>query len=111
MNQNNIFDCLFEIIKERKESPPAKSYVASLMQSGVGKINAKIREEAQEVCEAALENDEKHLVHEMCDLLFHLFVLAGFKDLSLSQLENELKRRFGISGLEEKARRKENEPK
>jgi len=106
MDQTNIFERLFEIIKSRKKNQTDKSYVYSLMQQGTEKINSKIKEEAEEVCEAALEEDQKHLKHEICDLLFHLFVLAGFKDLSLKQLEDELERRFGTSGLEEKARRK-----
>jgi phosphoribosyl-ATP pyrophosphohydrolase len=102
---NNIFENLFKVIEERKLKDPSESYVSSLMHKGTEKINEKIREEAGEVCEAALEADKDHLVHEICDLLFHTFVLAGFKDITISDIENELTRRFGTSGHEEKASR------
>jgi phosphoribosyl-ATP pyrophosphohydrolase len=105
MNQNEIFEKLFEIIRQRKESSPDESYVARLMHTGVAKINSKIIEEAGEVCVAAQQNDKEHLIYEICDLLFHSFVLAGYKDISLNDLQAELTRRFGTSGLEEKASR------
>ena len=105
MEQENIFKKIEEIIEARKAESPEKSYVASLMHKGTEKINSKITEEAAEVCEAALEEDHAHLVYEICDLLFHTMVLAGHRDVSLSEIEQELSRRFGMSGLEEKARR------
>lgn len=106
MNELEIFNQLFETIDERKkEADPSKSYVASLMFKGTEKINSKIIEEANEVCEAALENDKDHLLYEICDLLFHTFVLAGYKDIQIQDIANELKRRHGTSGHEEKASR------
>ena len=105
-NQTTIFESLFEIINERKKSSPEESYVSKLMYKGTEKINSKINEEASEVCEAALENDKDHLIYEICDLLFHTFVMAGYKDITLHDIEAELQRRFGTSGLTEKAGRK-----
>lgn len=102
---NKVFDKLFDIITERKSSSPEESYVAKLMFKGTKKINSKIMEEAEEVCEAALEEDKEHLVYEICDLLFHTFVLAGYKDIKLEEIEKELGRRFGMSGIAEKASR------
>lgn len=100
-----IFEELFKVIEDRKAKDPSESYVSKLMTKGTEKINSKITEEAEEVCEAALENDKEHLVYEICDLLFHTFVMAGHKDITLNEIETELSRRFGMSGLEEKARR------
>ena len=104
MNEN-IFDRLFAVIESRKDEDIEKSYVARLMHKGVPKINEKILEEAAEVAEAALAEDKDHLVYEICDLLFHTFVMAGYKNISLDQIEQELNRRFGKSGLVEKAER------
>ncbi len=103
---NNIFSQLFEIIEKRKNESPDESYVSKLMFKGTEKINSKITEEAGEVCEAALEDDKKHLTYEICDLLFHTFVMAGYKNISIKDIESEFERRFGTSGLTEKANRK-----
>jgi len=106
---SDIFQSLFDVIEARKKSSPESSYVAKLMHRGTEKINSKIIEEADEVCEAALENDKAHLVYEICDLLFHAFVLASYKDIGLDDISTELERRFGTSGLVEKAGRTKNE--
>lgn len=103
--EQDIFDRLFAVIDERKKSDPSASYVASLMNKGIPKMNSKIMEEAGEVCQAADETAKDHLVYEICDLLFHTFVLAGYKDITLAEIRAELERRFGTSGHEEKARR------
>ena len=109
MNSNDVLIKLFEIIENRKSSEIEKSYVASLMNKGTEKINEKILEEASEVCEAAHETDKTHLIYEICDLMFHTFVLAGYKNITLEEITAELERRFDMSGLEEKANRnKEN---
>ncbi len=105
--KKDIFDKLFEIINKRKEAEPKESYVAKLMSGGAWEINKKIMEEAGEVCEAALEDDREHLIYEICDLLFHSFVQASHCNISLDEIRSELERRFGMSGLEEKARRRE----
>jgi len=106
MAAEDIFSQLFQVIELRKVASPEESYVAKLMHKGVEKINSKITEEAGEVCEAALEDDKDHLVYEICDLLFHTFVLAGYRDITIDDIGKELERRFGTSGLEEKAGRK-----
>ncbi len=109
--ETDIFRRLFDVIEERKLSAPEVSYVAKLMNKGTEKINEKITEEAGEVCEAALEPDKNHLVHEICDLLFHTFVLASHREITIDDIKTELERRFGTSGLAEKAGRIKNEPK
>ena len=100
---------LMAVIEERKANPPERSYTTSLFRGGVDKIGAKIVEEAAEVVEAAGEpGDEgrKHLIHEAADLIYHLWVMLGYRDIQLDEVEAELARRFGISGLDEKAARK-----
>ena len=107
--ETDIFNRLFDVIEERKKSSPESSYVAKLMFKGTEKINSKIIEEANEVCEAALEPDKNHLLYEICDLMFHTFVLASYKNISIDEIISEFVRRFGTSGLAEKAGRDKNE--
>jgi phosphoribosyl-ATP pyrophosphohydrolase len=109
MSDPSIVASLMEVIAHRKTNPPAeRSYVVSLLQGGVPRIGAKIVEEAGEVVDAAAESGEAgraHLVHEVADLLFHTLVLLGHHDIGWSEVEAELARRFGVSGLVEKASR------
>jgi phosphoribosyl-ATP pyrophosphohydrolase len=109
MPETSIVPALLEVIAERKARPPAeRSYVVSLLQGGVPSIGAKIVEEAAEVVAAASEPGDagkEHLVKEVSDLLFHTLVLLGHHDLPWSAVENELARRFGVSGITEKASR------
>jgi phosphoribosyl-ATP pyrophosphohydrolase len=87
---------------------PTGSYTSQLFAGGLDKIGAKINEEAGEVIEAAREPGDEgraHLVREAADLLFHLMVLLAQRDTRLDEVEAELGRRFGVSGLEEKASR------
>ena len=103
-----MFSRLADVIEYRKTHPSARSYTTSLLTGGVPQIGRKIIEEAEEVVEAGLEpleTRQKHVVHEAADIVYHLFVLLSHCDISLSQLEAELERRFGVSGLEEKAAR------
>jgi phosphoribosyl-ATP pyrophosphohydrolase len=108
MEHNEIFNKLFDVIESRKSMSPDSSYVSSLMHKGTSKINSKIIEEAQETVEAALEDDKNHLIYEICDLIFHTFVLAGYKNITLKDIQAELNRRFGKSGISEKAERNKN---
>ena len=97
-----------EVIDDRKANPPARSYTTSLFQGGVGRIGAKIGEEAAEVVEAASEEGDQgraHLAHEAADLIYHLLVMLSYRGVALREVEDELARRFGISGLDEKASR------
>ena len=83
--------------------------MASLLAGGVPRIGDKITEEAAEVVEAGSEPGEpgrEHLVKEVADLVFHALVLLGYRDLHWDDVEVELERRSGTSGLAEKAARK-----
>lgn len=103
-----ILHQLMAVIEDRKANPPPKSYTTSLFQGGVPKIGGKILEEAREVVEAAGEpgdDGRAHLIHEAADVTYHLMVLLGYRDIPWSEVEQELGRRFGISGIDEKAAR------
>jgi len=102
-------DQLEQTILARKAAPDEKSYTAKLLAGGVEKIGGKIIEEAAEVVEAAGEPGEEgrqHTIREAGDLLYHLLVLMAAREVTLQEVEAELARRFGVSGLEEKAMRK-----
>jgi len=104
-----VFEQLMSVIEQRRDQPPAKSYTTSLLQGGVPKIGAKIMEEAAEVIAAAQEpagpEQRVHFTYEVGDLLYHLFVLLGQQRVTLAEVSAELARRFGTSGLDEKASR------
>lgn len=99
---------LMKVIEDRKAQLPEGSYTTTLFRGGVDKIGGKVLEEAREVVEAAAETGDegrRHLVAEAADVLYHLLVLLAHGGAGLSDVEAELARRFGISGLEEKASR------
>jgi phosphoribosyl-ATP pyrophosphohydrolase len=105
---NSILAQLMAVVADRKANPPAKSYTTSLFAGGVEKIGGKITEEAGEVVEAAGEPGDagrEHLVREAADLIYHLLVMLAARDASLADVEAELAKRFGISGIDEKASR------
>jgi phosphoribosyl-ATP pyrophosphohydrolase len=92
-------------IAARAASPNEKSYTSQLLAGGVEKIGAKVVEEAAEVVEAAGEpgkSGNEHFIREVGDLVYHLLVLMQHKKSTLADLEAELARRFGVSGLQEK---------
>lgn len=94
-----------EVISARRQESADRSYVASLLGKGLPKINAKILEEAREVTEALVEGDRKHVVHEAADVIFHLLVGLEALQVPVDEVFTELRRRFGTSGLVEKASR------
>jgi phosphoribosyl-ATP pyrophosphohydrolase len=94
-------------IAQRLTASPEASYVAKLHHKGLAKIAQKVGEEATETVIAALAGDDKELVGEAADLLFHLMVLLAEKGVPLEQVLAELDRREGLSGLAEKASRSE----
>lgn len=99
-----------EVIEARRDNPPERSYTATLFAGGVDKIGDKVTEEAAELVEAAgaLEPNAAArgaMTHEAADLIYHLFVLLAHCRIPLAEVEAELARRFGISGLDEKEAR------
>jgi phosphoribosyl-ATP pyrophosphohydrolase len=94
-------------IAARRGGDPDASYVAKLNASGLGKIAQKLGEEATETVIAALEGDDRAMVGEAADLLFHLLVLLDHKGIAFAEVLAELDRREGTSGIAEKAARRE----
>lgn len=99
---------LMRTLQERAEQLPSGSYTTKLMEGGPDKIGGKIREEAEELIEAASEPGDQgreHFVYEAGDLLYHTLVLLAWRGVDISEIANELARREGTSGLVEKANR------
>ncbi len=95
-----------EVIRKRRAERPEKSYVVSLLDRGFDRINEKIAEEARELVEALPAGDAAHTAHEAADLLFHVLVGLEAADVPVDRVFGELARRFGVSGLDEKASRR-----
>jgi phosphoribosyl-ATP pyrophosphohydrolase len=103
-----VLEQLMSVLEERKINPPPNSYTARLYQGGVSKIGQKILEEAGEVVEAATESGDqgrRHLIYESSDVVYHLMVMLAYQGISWAEVEAEIHRRFGQSGLDEKAAR------
>jgi phosphoribosyl-ATP pyrophosphohydrolase len=104
-NESEILEVLYQVILDRKANPSDNSYTSSLMQKGIDKILKKIGEEATEVVIAAKGGVREEIVYESADLIFHLLVLLGHQDIPPEAVWSELQRRFGSSGIAEKAAR------
>jgi len=102
---NDVLLQLAQILEQRKLESAEKSYVASLYSKGLDTILKKIGEEATETVIAAKGGDKQQIVYEMADLWFHCLVLLADQDLGPDDVLQELRRRFGLSGLQEKAQR------
>jgi phosphoribosyl-ATP pyrophosphohydrolase len=103
----DILRQLESTIAARRGGDPASSYVAKLSAAGIAHIARKFGEEAVETIIASLADDHAALTAEAADVLFHLLVLLGAKGVTLADVEAELARREGVSGLTEKAARKD----
>jgi phosphoribosyl-ATP pyrophosphohydrolase len=102
---SDTLDRVYQVILERKENPREDSYVCKLFSRGEDKILQKVGEEAVETILAAKSGKEEDLVYELADLWFHTLVLLGSRDIAPEKIYEELERRFGTSGLAEKASR------
>ncbi len=94
-----------EVIENRKGADPATSYVAKLLHEGQDKILKKVAEESAEVLLASKDGDQRHIAREIADLWFHCLVLLAHHDLGPQHVLDELQRREGTSGIDEKAAR------
>lgn len=102
---DDVLTRLAQLLEQRKSAAPESSYVASLYAKGVDAILKKIGEEAAELLVAAKNQEPGAIVHETADLWFHTLVLLAAKGLKPEDVLQELERRFGTSGHEEKAKR------
>jgi phosphoribosyl-ATP pyrophosphohydrolase len=100
--QTHILDAVYQVILDRKANPAENSYTASLMKRGVDTILKKVGEEATELVIAGKGGTHREIICETADLFFHTLVLLGFHDIPLEDVHAELRRRFGISGIDEK---------
>ena len=105
----DILNQIQSVLEERRQADPGSSYVASLYHKGLNKILEKVGEEAVETILAArdteVSGDPEKLISETADLWFHTLVMLTRLDVSSQQVLDELERRFGLSGIEEKQSR------
>lgn len=104
-NISQALDDLFKVIESRKGGDPETSYTARLFEEGLGRIAAKVGEEATEVIIAALRETPEHVTSESADLLYHLLVLWAEQGITPEDVFEELRNRAGVSGIEEKQSR------
>ena len=101
----DILEQLADVLEQRKQAEPDSSYVASLYGKGLDAILKKIGEEATETVMAAKDGDNEKIVYETADLWVHSLGLLAHKGLRPDDVLQELGRRFGVSGHDEKASR------
>ncbi len=92
-------------IETRKGADPETSWTAKLLAKGPEKCAEKFGEESVEAIIETVKGDRKKLASEAADVLFHLLVMCAARDVSLADIEAELERREGVSGIAEKAAR------
>jgi len=97
-----VIDTLYHTIQEKKNTDPTKSYTAKLLQGEENSMLKKIVEEAGEFTFAIKDNDTQEIIYEAADITYHVLVALAGKNISPDRVKQELSRRFGISGIEEK---------
>jgi phosphoribosyl-ATP pyrophosphohydrolase len=102
---SDVLNRLAEVLEARKQADPGSSYVAGLYAKGLDAILKKVGEEATETILAAKGGGREELVYETADLWFHTLIMLAEQGLGPEDVLAELDRRFGLSGLEEKASR------
>lgn len=107
MQNHEILEQLQNVLIARKSADAEQSYVASLYHKGIDQILKKVGEESSEVIIAAKGSDNQAITKEVADLWFHCMVMLAEKNIDVTDVLNELDRRFGTSGIEEKASRKD----
>jgi len=102
---SEIIEKLTAVLESRKTADPGSSYVAGLYAKGLDAVLKKIGEEATETVMAAKDGDTDRIVYETADLWFHTMIMLVQMDIAPQLILEELDRRFGVSGLDEKAAR------
>lgn len=97
-----VIDTLYHTILEKKNDDPSKSYTAKLLQGKQNSMLKKIVEESGEFTFAIKDNDAQEIIYEAADITYHVLVALASKNISPDRVKQELARRFGISGIEEK---------
>lgn len=101
-----VLERLYNVVESRRGADPEKSYIAKRLKQGTPKIAQKLGEEAVETVIAAMERNRKDVINESADLLFHWLLLLADQGVTVGEVMQELARREGLSGLDEKALRK-----
>ncbi|WP_456479459.1 bifunctional phosphoribosyl-AMP cyclohydrolase/phosphoribosyl-ATP diphosphatase HisIE [Nautilia sp.] len=101
----NFIDRLYHTLLDRKNAEPETSYVSSLYHKGENSLLKKVAEEAAEFCFAVKDDDKKEIIYEAADLAFHTLIALALKNIHPEAVLEELKRREGVSGIEEKRNR------
>lgn len=104
---SDVLNKLAAVLETRKGADPQSSYVAGLYAKGLDAVLKKIGEEATETVLAAKSGERARIVHETADLWFHTLIMLAQTGLKPDDILVELDRRFGVSGLDEKASRQE----
>lgn len=102
---NDILNRLSELLEDRKGADPQTSYVAKLYANGMDAILKKVGEEATETIIAAKDGNKAQIIYETADLWFHTLVMLAKADIKPQEVLNELARREGLSGIDEKITR------
>ena len=103
---NKILERLDLTIQRKIANPPDKSYTAKLFKKGTEKCAEKFGEEAIELIVACVKKKKKEIIGEAADTLYHMCVLLRSKNISIDEVLSELVSREGVSGIEEKRKRK-----
>ncbi|WP_419767986.1 bifunctional phosphoribosyl-AMP cyclohydrolase/phosphoribosyl-ATP diphosphatase HisIE [Arcobacter sp.] len=106
-NKYSILDNLFHVIQDRKNDDPKKSYTSKLLNGKENSMLKKIVEEAGEFTFAVKDDNSEEMIYEAADLVYHTMVALASKNISPDRIKQELARRFGMSGIDEKNSRKE----
>ncbi|ADG91920.1 phosphoribosyl-ATP diphosphatase [Arcobacter nitrofigilis DSM 7299] len=106
-NKYSVLDNLFHVIQDRKNDDPKKSYTSKLLNGKENSMLKKIVEEAGEFTFAVKDDNSEEMIYEAADLVYHTMVALASKDISPDRIKQELARRFGMSGIDEKNSRKE----
>jgi len=99
---SDILDRLADLLEQRKDADPSSSYVAKLYAKGMDSILKKVGEEATETVIAAKGGNKEEIIYETADLWFHTLVMLAKADLKPQDVLDELARREGLSGIDEK---------
>lgn len=99
---SDVLNRLAELLQQRKSADPASSYVAKLYAKGLDSILKKVGEEAAETIIAAKDGQRDAIIYETADLWFHTLVMLAHQGIQPQEILDELARREGLSGIEEK---------
>lgn len=99
---SDVLNRLAELLQQRKSADPASSYVAKLYAKGLDSILKKVGEEAAETIIAAKDGQRDGIIYETADLWFHTLVMLAHQGIQPQEILDELARREGLSGIEEK---------